>query len=1279
MALPRRGLHRLRALQTLCVDHELDALLLIGGVDARYHPGSKRALGWLLNGQSGRDLFSSSGRVELDDVVLIVTPHGARVYAPPPVHDALAARLSRWGRLQTWSPPPPLLDDSEAVEQHKILSFIEMLDGLSRVGVPVATRGAADGARGGAAATVEAWPLVQAFALQEFEGITGGGFFTQRHVVKNVGEAVDELLLRVDEESLQWLVDSEGPRLRGCWAECEGAFDVVANSGNSLRRAETDLFEPALTYFAFGRLRGGGGGEDAPPPPLARTRLLLGGRSALCAGACESSAARPAEAGGCEPQPRHATLELCEPQGALYVGRAYFLGGGIRPPPTTAPPPPLPLVEEEEAAAPFHRRSHARAALAAAAAAAAEAASEDARVAHVDALQGVYGALWSCAHEAAVRKAGALRGDGEAVAAEVAAEVARCVAEGRVPVGAGWRPVVGASVAFVDLLGNPREGSEAEALARNGKLLVQLRLVLRKVVAGGEAAATAEAAAAAAAAAAAGGDPDGGLGGLLVAETCVADGRGGLCSLTDAVPPYGCWRAAGAEARPSPPTLRLPFASRPLPPRCSPSRLALAQPVLSPLISPPFFAAQFVFSRDLLAACQEASKALAAPDAAAGGGTVPLPRAPHPIIGGLLGALLVPQLTSCWLLSGVAAYPPSPCTLYACARGLVLEDRRAGCRVLFFDGAAAPRSLWVSEATAAADGADGLFLTFRLPAAALLALLGSQAFGVAAARAACAADAADAEVTLALLSAAEKRAFRREVAAVWRGSLAPREYALVDAPPAAAAALRRGGGAIGEALRVRAEVEMQAAVGRPIAPLDEVEPVQPAPAEGAREVRRVLPLGGARAAAARLTLRQHDLARARCTFASSHFVSHLTLVLADAADALVAYTSSSARWLPAPPGAAWCRDSGECDAAALAAALRHALASTSPGALPERIVLQTAGFVEAEPAVRAVLAACAAVPSASLRLAAAAACVDAPRAAASPPGLIEQLPAGLVQTVVVCHADEPPAEAYAALARRLAAVNPSASLARAPRRPRGAAAALADLLRLAPSAAPLPFDAEEQRAARAATSPGWRAPPAAPRGANAALGGAAALTLPPPPPLRLAEALAALRRVALHASGVLATPDGAVSLDWSAAAPRPPRPAAAAAPSALLVVARGVSARQLGEALLACRPQPQRAALLSRASLPAEELAALRARVLRERPLPEGVFYDGASFIDMDGERTNDHPELASAIEELLEERNASAAKHNQEIEHIFAAMQVEAEQYLALIDAGGKEGIQLD
>ncbi len=103
------------------------ALLLIGGVDGKHHAGSREALNWLLAGLSGRDVFGASQLdSSLEEVVLLIEPQGSRLYAPADVWARLKTKLSRCRRLQVWTPPPSITDDSEAVEVHKIRSFIQM-------------------------------------------------------------------------------------------------------------------------------------------------------------------------------------------------------------------------------------------------------------------------------------------------------------------------------------------------------------------------------------------------------------------------------------------------------------------------------------------------------------------------------------------------------------------------------------------------------------------------------------------------------------------------------------------------------------------------------------------------------------------------------------------------------------------------------------------------------------------------------------------------------------------------------------------------------------------------------------------------------------------------------------------------------------------------------------------------------------------------------------------------------------------------------------------------
>lgn len=277
---------RLHALQQLIgKEPGVDALLFVGGVDGRNHAGSRETLNWLLTGLSGRKIYTSRYEQELEEAVLLITADSARLYAPSGLWTKLAPHLARWRRLQVWTPPAELAEDTEAIEEHKIRSFIAMMRGVGSVGVALP---AAEAGKGPAAA-VEAWPLVQSFALQDFESATGGGFFTQLHVVLGVGEAVRALQLRLDRPGMAWLCDEEAPRLVGCLNECLGTIDSACEAARPLRASEAELFEPALTYATHGKLRAGQtptdsaviGGTRVTTGRLARVAALIGSRTSL--------------------------------------------------------------------------------------------------------------------------------------------------------------------------------------------------------------------------------------------------------------------------------------------------------------------------------------------------------------------------------------------------------------------------------------------------------------------------------------------------------------------------------------------------------------------------------------------------------------------------------------------------------------------------------------------------------------------------------------------------------------------------------------------------------------------------------------------------------------------------------------------------------------------------------------------------------------------------------------------------------------------------------------
>ena len=110
---------------------------------------------------------------------------------------------------------------------------------------------------------------------------------------------------------------------------------------------------------------------------------------------------------------------------------------------------------------------------------------------------------------------------------------------------------------------------------------------------------------------------------------------------------------------------------------------------------------------------------------------------------------------------------------------------------------------------------------------------------------------------------------------------------------------------------------------------------------------------------------------------------------------------------------------------------------------------------------------------------------------------------------------------------------------------------------------------------------------------------------------------------------------------------------------------------RLGQSAFAdqgCRPLPLRQPLYTLATLPAERTQAVKDELRDHAPLPEDVFYDGRSYVSMDGTRSELHPGIDVALVKLLDEMNDEVQRANALADEAAANADADGKRYLATV-----------
>ncbi|CAG5116550.1 unnamed protein product, partial [Candidula unifasciata] len=216
--------------------------MCIAGIDSHYNEGMYELLNYLLFG------FFDTRKDELERLGFadeIIEDH-VEVYCNPINYNCFLPYISHWPGVKFHC-----LTESEyegggdAAEEFKIHSFIAMVHNCKIVGFPYSGRGhrIEFDVMG-----LEKWPIIQAFALDDFNG---GGFFTLAHQAVDVSEEVHLLVDCMDPVSVEMLLTEHYPLMVRHWDNMMKCVQMILESSSPVIDHKK-VSEPLMSYFNHG-------------------------------------------------------------------------------------------------------------------------------------------------------------------------------------------------------------------------------------------------------------------------------------------------------------------------------------------------------------------------------------------------------------------------------------------------------------------------------------------------------------------------------------------------------------------------------------------------------------------------------------------------------------------------------------------------------------------------------------------------------------------------------------------------------------------------------------------------------------------------------------------------------------------------------------------------------------------------------------------------------------------------------------------------------------------
>ncbi|BFY98283.1 hypothetical protein BsWGS_01323 [Bradybaena similaris] len=229
---------------------DIDGILCIAGIDSHYNEGTYELLNYMLFGffDARKDELERLGFADeiIDDLMILVGADHVEVYCNPINYNCLLPYVSHWPGIKFHClTETEYGSGGDTAEEFKIRSFIAMVNNCNIVGFPYSGRvhkiefdimG------------LEKWPIIQAFALDDFNS---GGFFTLTHQAVDVSEEVHHLIDYMDPVSVEMLLTEHYPLMVRQWDNMMKYMQMALDSSSPVID-HRKVSEPLSSYFNHG-------------------------------------------------------------------------------------------------------------------------------------------------------------------------------------------------------------------------------------------------------------------------------------------------------------------------------------------------------------------------------------------------------------------------------------------------------------------------------------------------------------------------------------------------------------------------------------------------------------------------------------------------------------------------------------------------------------------------------------------------------------------------------------------------------------------------------------------------------------------------------------------------------------------------------------------------------------------------------------------------------------------------------------------------------------------